>query len=54
MAAALAFPFRNPAVRSVLIGTASTSELAECLTMTHAAIPEMLWADLAAVEALPA
>jgi D-threo-aldose 1-dehydrogenase len=46
-AAALAFPRRHPAVKSVLIGARSPEEILDCLEQGTAVLPDGLWADLA-------
>ena len=47
-AAALQFPVRHPAVASVLLGPRSPAQLAQSLDLLDVAIPEGLWAELAA------
>ena len=47
-AAALQFPLRNSAVRSVLTGCRSAAEVRENVRLFHAPIPDELWDDLAA------
>lgn len=47
-AAALQFPLRNPAIRAVLIGPRSVSQLEENVRMFNAAIPDDLWVELGA------
>jgi aryl-alcohol dehydrogenase-like predicted oxidoreductase len=51
-AAALQFPFHHPAVNAVLIGPRSVAELDENLMLLNLAIPENLWADLDASNAV--
>ena len=48
-AAALQFPFRHPAVTSVLTGARSVIELEANVAAFHADLPQVLWADLDAV-----
>jgi D-threo-aldose 1-dehydrogenase len=45
-AAALQFPRRDPAVRSVLVGARSPAEVTEDLTLAAHPIPDALWRDL--------
>jgi len=45
-AAALQFPQRHPAVRSVLIGARSPEEVRDCVEMTRLPVPEALWAEV--------
>ena len=45
--AALAFPRRHPAMKSVLIGARSAMEVLDCLEQGTAELPDGLWADLA-------
>ncbi|MBW8803590.1 MAG: aldo/keto reductase [Catenulisporales bacterium] len=45
-AAALQFPLRHPAVKSVLIGARSPEEVRDCVAMTHLPIPDDLWAGV--------
>ncbi|WP_194904983.1 aldo/keto reductase [Catenulispora rubra] len=45
-AAALQFPLRHPAVRSVLIGARSPQEVRDCVEMARAPIPDALWAEV--------
>ena len=47
-AAALQFPLRNSAVRSVLTGCRSAAEVRENVRLFNAAIPDELWDDLGA------
>lgn len=47
-AAALQFPMRNPAVKSVLTGCRSAAEVRENVRLFRAAIPDELWDDLGA------
>ncbi|HEV2414067.1 MAG TPA: aldo/keto reductase [Candidatus Dormibacteraeota bacterium] len=47
-AAALQFPLRNSAVRSVLTGCRSAAEVQENVRLFNAAIPDELWDDLGA------
>jgi D-threo-aldose 1-dehydrogenase len=42
-AAALQFPQRHPAVKSVLIGARSPEEVRDCVEMARLPIPEALW-----------
>jgi D-threo-aldose 1-dehydrogenase len=51
-AAALQFPFQHPAVNAILIGPRSVAELDENLMLLNLAIPENLWADVDASNAL--
>ncbi|HXN90446.1 MAG TPA: aldo/keto reductase [Candidatus Sulfotelmatobacter sp.] len=51
-AAALQFPFHHPAVNAILIGPRSVAELDENLKLLDLAIPENLWADVDASDAL--
>ena len=44
--AALQFPLRHPAVRSVLIGARSPQEVRDCVEMARVAIPDALWAEV--------
>ncbi|MEY9862251.1 D-threo-aldose 1-dehydrogenase [Catenulispora sp. GAS73] len=44
-AAALQFPLRHPAVRSVLIGARSPQEVRDCVEMARVPIPDALWAE---------
>ncbi len=53
-AAALAFPFGHPAVRSVLVGVRSVAELEDALAMYATAVPDDLWQELAESGLLPA
>ncbi|HEX6677091.1 MAG TPA: aldo/keto reductase [Actinomycetes bacterium] len=52
-AAALAFPFGHPAVRSVLVGVRSVAELEDALAMYATAVPGELWQELAESGLLP-
>jgi D-threo-aldose 1-dehydrogenase len=52
-AAALAFPFGHPAVRSVLVGVRSVAELEDALAMYSTAVPDELWQELASAGLLP-
>jgi D-threo-aldose 1-dehydrogenase len=52
-AAALQFPFRHPAVASVLTGARSRAELEENLALLDVEVPEPLWADLDAIATAP-
>ncbi|GAA2007095.1 aldo/keto reductase [Catenulispora subtropica] len=45
-AAALQFPARHPAVRSVLIGARSPREVVDCVAMAHLPIPDALWTEV--------
>ena len=45
-AAALQFPQRHPAVRSVLIGSRSPEEVRDCVEMAGLPIPDELWAEV--------
>ena len=45
-AAALQFPQRHPAVRSVLIGARSPEEVRDCVDMARLPIPDKLWAEV--------
>lgn len=45
-AAALQFPQRHPAVKSVLIGARSAEEVRDCVAMARLPIPEALWAEV--------
>lgn len=45
-AAALQFPLRHPAVKSVLTGCRSVVELDENVSLFHTQIPEALWEEL--------
>ena len=45
-AAALQFPLRHPAVRSVLIGARSPHEVRDCVEMARVPIPDALWAEV--------
>jgi len=44
--AALRFPRREPAVRSVVLGAGSAAELRETVDRAHAPVPDALWAAL--------
>jgi D-threo-aldose 1-dehydrogenase len=46
-AAALQFPFRHPAITSVLIGCRSVTELEENARVFESPIPDELWDELA-------
>lgn len=46
-AAAIQFPFRHPAVASVLTGARSVAELEENVAMFEHPVPDALWAELA-------
>jgi D-threo-aldose 1-dehydrogenase len=46
-AAALQFPYRHPAVATVVTGARTAAELAENVALAELPIPERLWADLA-------
>ncbi|WP_088287915.1 aldo/keto reductase [Kineosporia sp. A_224] len=52
-AAALQFPFRHPAVASVLTGARSRAELEENLALLDVEVPEALWAELDAIATAP-
>jgi D-threo-aldose 1-dehydrogenase len=52
MAAAIQFPFRAPAVASVLSGSRSVAELEQNVRMLGTPIPRRLWDDLRARELL--
>ena len=43
---ALQFPFRHPAVASVLTGTSTPEELQENISLFDITIPKDLWAEL--------
>ena len=45
-AAALQFPLRHPAVKSVLIGARSPEEVRDCVAMAAVPIPDALWAEV--------
>jgi D-threo-aldose 1-dehydrogenase len=45
-AAALQFPQRRPAVKSVLIGARSPQEVRDCVEMARLPIPEALWTEV--------
>jgi D-threo-aldose 1-dehydrogenase len=45
-AAALQFPQRHPAVRSVLIGSRSPGEVKDCVDMARLPIPDALWTEV--------
>ncbi|NUP54018.1 MAG: aldo/keto reductase [Catenulispora sp.] len=45
-AAALQFPARHPAVKSVLIGARSPREVADCVEMARLPVPDALWAEV--------
>jgi D-threo-aldose 1-dehydrogenase len=45
--AALAFPRRHPAVKSVLLGARSPEEVRDCMEQGTAVLPDDLWNDLA-------
>ena len=47
-AAAIQFPFRHPAIATVVIGARSAEELEEDLRLFRWEIPDALWADLRA------
>jgi len=53
-AAALQFPFRHPAVTSVLAGVRSTVELEENASLLQLAVPEAMWQELSSAGLLPA
>jgi D-threo-aldose 1-dehydrogenase len=48
-AAALQFPLRHPAVHTVAVGTGTAAHVRDTVTSFTTAIPEALWADLAAI-----
>jgi D-threo-aldose 1-dehydrogenase len=50
-AAALQFPLREPAVRSVVLGAESAGQLRETLRRAHSPIPDRLWGALELVPA---
>jgi D-threo-aldose 1-dehydrogenase len=50
-AAAARFPFRLPAVASVLIGARSAAEISDAITLWNTDLPAALWPALAAAEA---
>lgn len=52
-AAALQFPFRHPAVASVLTGARSRAELEENLALLDVEVPEALWAELDTIATAP-
>lgn len=52
--AALAFPLRDPAVVSVVVGAASADHVEAALRAVHRPIPESLWSDLASAGLLGA
>ncbi|MFL6112822.1 MAG: aldo/keto reductase [Catenulispora sp.] len=45
-AAALQFPYRHPAVKSVLIGPRSPEEVRDCVAMARLPIPDALWTEV--------
>ncbi|ACU70384.1 Pyridoxal 4-dehydrogenase [Catenulispora acidiphila DSM 44928] len=45
-AAALQFPQRHPAVKSVLIGARSAPEVLDCVEMARLPIPDAVWAEV--------
>jgi D-threo-aldose 1-dehydrogenase len=45
-AAALQFPYRHSAVKSVLIGARSPEEVRDCVEMARLPIPDALWAEI--------
>jgi D-threo-aldose 1-dehydrogenase len=45
-AAALQFPFRHPAVTSVVVGARSPREIEECVALFELELPHELWGDL--------
>jgi D-threo-aldose 1-dehydrogenase len=45
-AAALRFPLRHPAVKSVLIGARSPEEVRDCVDMARLPIPDELWTEV--------
>lgn len=45
-AAALQFPQRHPAVKSVLIGSRSPGEVKDCVDMARLPIPDALWTEV--------
>ncbi|KRC58395.1 aldo/keto reductase [Agromyces sp. Root81] len=44
--AAMQYPLRHPAVRSVVVGSARPAEIVENAARAHAAVPDALWARL--------
>ncbi|GHJ42112.1 aldo/keto reductase [Streptomyces sp. TS71-3] len=52
-AAALAFPLAHPAVASVLVGTRSADEVADCVRQYASPVPADFWAELRAERLLP-
>jgi D-threo-aldose 1-dehydrogenase len=44
--AALAFPFRHPAVASVIVGARSAAEVTRNAALAAAPVPQALWSDL--------
>jgi len=46
-AAAVQFPLRHPAVRTVLVGCRTPEEVAEDVRLSELALPDELWAELA-------
>lgn len=53
-AAAVAFPFRHPAVHSVVIGAADPMQVRDAVTRLRTPIPDELWSDLRAAELITA
>ena len=47
--AAIAFPLRHPAVKSVVLGMRTPAEVQQNLVAYNAQIPEALWSDLSRV-----
>jgi D-threo-aldose 1-dehydrogenase len=45
-AAAIAFPYRHPAVVSVLVGATDPTDIDDCLALLATSIPPGLWSDL--------
>ncbi len=52
-AAAIQFPFRHPAVASVVVGARSVTELEENVASFERQLPDALWLDLAASGLVP-
>jgi D-threo-aldose 1-dehydrogenase len=50
-AAALQFPLREPAVRSVVLGAESVEQLRETFRRAHSPVPDGLWGALGLVPA---
>lgn len=53
-AAALQYPLRHPAIRSVLFGTGRVEQLRQNVERANIVIPEQLWVELAAEGLIPA